>query len=347
MTMVSMKKRAIWSGGGELASIERGANLVYSTPVSVALLLLLGFVLLYYGAECLVRGSSSLALRLGLSPLVIGLTVVAFGTSSPELFVSLKAASMGQGEISVGNVVGSNICNIGLILGLCALIAPVKVSSQIIRIDTPIMLAVTALALGLLLDGGVSRLEGAGMFSLLVAYIIFSVVQARRRPADALGTEFAGEIRVSKKGLALDVLLVAAGLLLLVFGARFLVDSAVTIARALGWSEAVIGLTIVAIGTSLPELAATIVAASKREVDIAVGNIVGSNIFNILGILGLSAAVVPLGAEGIGGIDLAVMAGFSLVLWPMSRSGNRISRPEGALLLSAYAAYLAWLVATA
>lgn len=320
---------------------------MYSTPVPVALLLLLGLVLLYYGAEWMVRGSSSLALRLGLSPLVIGLTVVAFGTSSPELFVSLKAALLGQGEISVGNVVGSNICNVGLILGLCALIAPVNVSSQIIRIDTPIMIAVTALAVALLFDGGVSRVEGASMFCLLLAYVVFSIVQARRRPADALGAEFAGEMRVSKKGLAADLLLVAAGLVLLVLGARFLVDAAVTIARALGWSEAVIGLTVVAVGTSLPELAATVVAASKGEPDIAVGNIVGSNIFNLLGIMGLTAAVVPLEAADIGRIDLAVMAGFALALWPMSRSGDRISRPEGALLIAAYAAYLAWLVAMA
>ena len=309
------------------------------------LFLLAGLVLLYFGAEGLVRGSSSIALRLGISPLLIGLTVVAFGTSAPELVVSLKAALMGQGDISVGNVVGSNICNIGLILAFSALIVPIKVASQIVRVDTPIMIAVTGLALVLLYDGMLSRLEGVFLFSLLVVYIIFSILLAKKKPADALSAEFSEEIKMSKKGLVLDLAMVIGGLVMLVFGARFLVDSAIEIARSIGLSEAVIGLTIVAIGTSLPEFATSLVAALKKEADIAVGNVVGSNIFNILGILGISAVVTPLSSSGITGIDLGVMATFALALWCFSITGHRISRAEGILMIVAYAGYVAWLVA--
>ena len=306
--------------------------------------LLAGLVLLYFGAEGLVRGSGSLALRLGLSPLVVGLTVVAFGTSSPELMVSLKAALAGQSDISVGNVVGSNICNIGLILGLCALISPIAANSQIVRIDIPIMLGITALALALIADGHLGRVEGIILCSILVAYIFFSIHLARRQPADALGAEFGEEVKISKRGLAIDILMVLGGLALLAFGARFLVDGAVIIARTYGWSEALIGLTIVAIGTSLPELATSLLAAVKKESDIAVGNLVGSNIFNLVGILGITAIVHPLRTAGIGAVDLAVMAAFSLVLWPMAYHQQRITRPEGAMLLLGYVAYVFWLV---
>jgi cation:H+ antiporter len=314
------------------------------TMTLAALFLLLGLVLLYFGAEGLVRGSSSLALRLGLSPLVVGLTVVAFGTSSPELVVSLKAALDGQGAISVGNVVGSNICNIGLILGLCAMITPIATNSQIIRVDIPIMLGITSVALFVLANGHLGRPEGILLFALLLAYIFFSIRLARRQPADALSAEFGEEVKISKRGLAVDILMVIGGLIILVFGARFLVDGAVIIARAFGWSEALIGLTIVAIGTSLPELATSLLAAVKKEADIAVGNIVGSNIFNLLGILGITAIVHPLATDGVGMVDFAVMAGFSLVLWPMAFHQQRITRPEGAALLAGYLGYLFWLL---
>ena len=308
------------------------------------LYLALGLVLLYYGAEALVRGSSSLALRLGLSPLVIGLTVVAFGTSSPELVVSLKAGLTGQGNIGVGNVVGSNICNLGLILGLCALVTPVATTSQIVRMDIPIMIAVTAFAIFLLSNGTLTRTEGTLLATLLLAYVIFSIRLARRQPADALGAEFGEAVKVSKRGLAVDLLMVAGGLVLLIFGARFLVDGAVIIARAFGWSEALIGLTVIAIGTSLPELATSLVAAVKKEAYIALGNIVGSNIFNLLGILGITAMVTPLAESGISLIDYAVMAVFALVLWPMAYHQKRITRLEGAILLAGYATYVSWLV---
>jgi len=309
--------------------------------------LLAGLVLLYFGAEGLARGSSSLALRLGLSPLVVGLTVVAFGTSSPELMVSLRAALAGQSDISVGNVVGSNICNIGLILGLCALITPIATNSQIVRIDIPVMIAITALSIMLMADGNIGRIEGIIFVFLLVAYIIFSIGLARRQPADTLEAEFGEEVKISKRGLAIDILMVIGGLALLLFGARFLVDGAVIIARTYDWSEALIGLTIVAIGTSLPELATSLLAALKKESDIAIGNIVGSNIFNLVGILGITAIVHPLRTAGIGAVDLAVMAVFAALLWPMAYHQQRITRPEGACLLLGYAGYLFWLLRAA
>jgi cation:H+ antiporter len=308
------------------------------------LFLLFGLVLLYFGAEGLVRGSASLALRLGVGPLLVGLTVVAFGTSAPEMMVSVKAAYLGQGDISVGNVVGSNICNIGLILGFCAMLVPIKVASQIVRIDTPIMIAATALAIALLYDGSLSRLEGIIFFLLLVVYVVFSIRLAKKQAADPLTQEFADEVKISKRGVALDVLMVIGGLVMLVFGARFLVDAAIEIAKAFGLSEAVIGLTIVAVGTSLPEFATSLVAAIKKEADIAVGNIIGSNIFNILGILGVSAMITPLSSSGITGLDLAVMAAFALVLWGFSATGHGITRIEGLIMLVPYAGYVAWLV---
>jgi len=309
--------------------------------------LLAGLVLLYFGAEGLVRGSSSLALRLGLSPLVVGLTVVAFGTSSPELVVSLRAALAGQGGISVGNVVGSNICNIGLILGLTALISPMVTSSRVVRIDIPVMLGLTAVTLVFLANQTIGRTDGAILAAMLVGYIIFTIRLAHRSPDDTLAADFGGAVHLSKRGLAIDLLLVVGGLLRLMLGARFFVDGAVTMARAFGWSDVVIGLTIIAIGTSLPELATSLVAALKKESDIAVGNIVGSNVFNLLGILGITALVTPLHAVGITITDLAVMAGFSVALWVFAYLGRRISRVEAALLLGAYVAYVSWLVRSA
>jgi len=311
------------------------------------LILTLGLLLLYYGAEALVKGSSSMALRLGLSPLLVGLTVVAFGTSSPELVVSIKAAYLGQGDISVGNIVGSNICNIGLILGFCALVTPIVVSSQIIRIDLPIMVAVSLLSFFFLHGRILGRVQGWVLFLLLIGYVAFSVWISKRRSGDALGSEFTEGIKPSKRSLTFDIILVIAGLAMLVLGARFLVDSAIEIARALGWSEAVIGLTIVAVGTSLPEFATSLVAAMRKEADIAVGNIVGSNIFNILGILGLSSIFTPLSASGITTMDLVVMCAFAVILWPFCLTEHRINRKEGGLLLSGYALYVIYLVANA
>lgn len=311
------------------------------------LYLALGLVLLYFGAEGLVRGSSSLALRLGLSPLLIGLTVVAFGTSSPELVVSVQAALAGQGGISVGNVVGSNICNIGLILGLSALITPIAISSQIIKVDTPAMIAVTVLGVAFLADGSISRVEGGVLLGLLAAYILFSIRLARQSKNDSLAVEFDDEVQASPRGTWFDLLMVVGGLVILVLGARLLVDGAVQIARSFGWSEALIGLTIVAVGTSLPELATSLLAALKKEADIAVGNIIGSNIFNLLGILGFTALLQPLNAAGLSGIDLGVMMAFALILWPFAYQQQRISRWEALILLLGYAGYVGWLVRSA
>lgn len=297
--------------------------------------------LLTLGAEGLVRGSASMALRLGLTPLMVGLTVVAFGTSAPELIVSLKASQLGQGDIALGNVIGSNIFNIGVILGLTALICPVPVKLQIIKIDGPIMLGVALLVPLLLLDGNlISRLEGIALTSGIAGYTALLVFLARREPAPAWQVEFEEGMPRRSRHWLLDLLLMVAGLALLIAGSRLLVDSSVSVARILGVSEAVIGLTIVAAGTSVPELATSVVAAIRKEPDIAVGNIIGSNIFNILAILGVSATVMPISASGIRSFDILVMIGFSILLLPVIRSGSRLSRIEGGILLAGYVAYL-------
>lgn len=303
--------------------------------------LAVGLVLLYFGGEGLVKGSSSLALRLGMTPLVAGLTVVAFGTSSPELVVSLKAVLEGQGAIAMGNVIGSNIFNVGFILGLTALIFPLKVENQIVRFDVPILIAVTLGSLVALWDFALGRVEGGILFAALLGYIGLSVWMAKNvATSEAVKTEYLEGVPRSAGPAWKDLAFIAGGLALLVFGSRFFVDGAVGIARSFGVSEAIIGLTIVAGGTSLPELAASIVAALRKEPDIALGNIVGSNIFNLLGILGVSALVRPLSGPGLQHFDLWVMSAFAFVLLPITWSGFRIVRWEGILLLAGYAAYV-------
>jgi len=304
--------------------------------------LFFGVVLLYGGAEGLVRGSASLARRLGLTPLVIGLTVVAFGTSTPELVVSLEAGLAGKGALAVGNAVGSNIANIGLILGVSALIRPVAVHAQVLRLDVPILLVVSLVLIGFLLDDRLGRVEGAVLLAGLLAYTAFSLIKARRESAE-VAAEFGEGVPPASRSALLDAVLILGGLALLVVGARLLVSGAVDVARALGISEAVIGLTIVAVGTSLPELATSLVAALKEEGDIALGNVVGSNLFNILGILGTAALVAPLQPAGMSPVDLGVMFACALVLLPMMLTGRRISRGEGGLLLASYALYMLYL----
>lgn len=302
-----------------------------------------GLAMLFVGAESLVRGSTSLALRMGIAPLVVGLTVVAFGTSSPELVVSVQAAIDGRGAIAVGNVVGSNIANIALILGLTALIRPMKVNTQLIRLDVPIVIASSLLLVALLFDGRLGRLDGALLSAGIVAYVAFLLRQARReRPK--VKEDFAEALPGPKGHVGRDALFVVLGLGLLVLGANLLVDGAVAVAQRLDISEAIIGLTVVAIGTSLPELATSVVAALRREGDLAIGNVVGSNIFNILGILGLSSLVQTLDSGGIRMADLVVMVAIALLLFPMIWTGRRLSRAEGAFLLVCYAAYMAFLV---
>ncbi|WP_421718345.1 calcium/sodium antiporter [Algiphilus sp.] len=299
-----------------------------------------GLGLLYVGAEGLVRGSASLAGRLGLTPLVIGLTVVAFGTSMPELAVSVEAALNDRSAIALGNVVGSNIGNIGLILALAAMVTPLAVQAKVLRVDTPLVIAVSVLLLILVNDGHLGRIEGTALVAGVLAYVAFSLWSARRESA-VVHAEFAEGVPAPSGSVGRDILFVVVGLTVLVVGARMLVQGAITVAEAAGLSDAIIGLTIVAIGTSLPELAASVVAAAKGEGDIAVGNVLGSNLFNILGILGITSLIQPLESGGVGPTDLWVMVGFAVLLAPLMRTGWRIGRWEGVMLLLLYVSYLA------
>ncbi len=296
--------------------------------------------LLFIGAEGLVRGSSSLALRAGLSRLMVGLTIVAFGTSSPELVVSVKATLSQQGDIAVGNVVGSNIFNIAVILGITALLCPIPVHRQIIRIDAPIALALTGLLIVLLLNDSLGRLEGLLLFTGIVAYTVMNVLVARREAgAGGNGGNDTSAPDVSRHW-SIDTLFILGGLGILILGSRLLVDHSVLLARGFGISEAVIGLTIVAAGTSMPELATSVVAAARKQPDIAIGNVVGSNVFNILGILGVASIVSPLHAPGISWMDYAVMMTFTILLLPLLYTGRILHRLEGLALLALYGGYL-------
>lgn len=314
--------------------------------MSIVLTLLGGLVLLTGGGELLVRGAAALALRVGLTPLIVGLTVVAFGTSSPELAVSLEAAANGLGDVSVGNVVGSNICNVALILGIAALIRPIRIHAQLVRLDVPLMIAASLLLAVLLADGAMGRVAGAVCVGALVVWIGVGIRLARRETS-RVEAEFEAGVGAPRAAGWLHALMVLAGLGALFLGGGLFVDGAVELARAIGASEAVIGLTIVAIGTSLPELATSLIGAARGHGDIAMGNVVGSNLFNILGILGIAALVAPLEISGVGWADLAVMAGVALLLLPMARSGHTLSRIEGGVLLAVYAAYMAWLFVAA
>ena len=310
----------------------------------ILLSLLAGLILLYFGAEGLIRGASSLALRLGITPLVVGLTVVAFGTSAPELVVSTKAVASGQGDIAIGNVVGSNIFNIAVILGLSALLRPMKIRVQLLKFDMPVMLLVTAACLLLFLDGRLGRLEAGLLFAGIIIYTIINVVMARRETSKLVEKEFEeGTPRKSRHPL-LDAGLVIGGLALLILGARLFVDGAVDLARLWGVSEAVIGLTIVAAGTSLPELATSVLAAIRKEDDIAIGNIVGSNVFNVLAILGVSGLISPLSSGGVTAVDFGVMLGVAFLLLPLMHTGLRLVRWEGAFFLALYGGYVWWLL---
>ena len=308
--------------------------------LSDVFLLMAGFAVLTAGAEGLVRGSASLAVRIGLTPLIVGLTVVAFGTSTPELVVSLMASLNQQADIAVGNVVGSNIFNIGIILGLTALLCPVRVSLQVIRHDGPIMVGVSLLGLFLVRQGALTRGVGLGLVVMLIAYVAHSVRQARKETAADIVQQFEEGVPARSSSLPRDLIFIGGGLTLLVAGSRLLVVSATDLARLMGVSEAVIGLTIVAAGTSLPELATSLIAAVRRQPDIAVGNVIGSNIFNILGILGAASVARPISAGGITLLDLWVMVGFSIALLPLLYTDLKLQRWEGLLLLLGYGAYL-------
>jgi cation:H+ antiporter len=311
-----------------------------------------GLVLLVAGGELLVRGASRLAAAVRISPLVIGLTVVAFGTSAPELAVSVQAALAGSGDIALGNVIGSNIFNVLFILGISAIIVPLVVSSQLVRRDVPLMIAASVLLLVLSLDSTIDRLDGLLLFSGIVFYTSWCVWQSRREHRD-VQVEFAQQWPQGKPSAGLILLqmgFIVAGLVLLGVGSRFLVSGAVTIAERLGVSELVIGLTIVAAGTSLPEVVTSIVAALRGERDIAVGNIVGSNLFNILCVLGMASLIAPHGIQvstAILQFDLPVMIAVAVACLPIFFSGHLISRWEGCLFFFYYLVYTADLVLSA
>jgi cation:H+ antiporter len=312
------------------------------------LLIGIGFVLLYGGGEALVRGAGALALRMGMSPFIVGMTIVAFATSSPELAVSVLAAARGADDVAIGNVVGSNICNIGLILGLAALIRPAEVHLRILRMDIPWLIFVSALLVAFLQDGRISRPAGIVFLLGLGVFLYWNIQLARReRDEELVRREFEDVVRAPQAGPGLLWVLIGGGLAALVGGGHAFVQGGVGLATALGVSPALISLTVVALGTSLPELATTLVATVRREDDIAVGNIIGSNFFNILAILGLTATFHPLERGGITLVDLYSMLAFTVVLLPLVLARQRIGRRGGAVLLAGYLAYLAWLASQA
>ena len=312
--------------------------------------LAIGSAALYYGAEWLVGGGSKTAKKLGISPLIIGLTLVAYGTSAPELVVSVDSALAGQGGISIGNVVGSNICNIALILGLCAVITPLTVNRAMLKSDVPVM-ALTAVAFCLIYwwQDGIGRIGGAILFAGFVLYNAKVIIGAKKEAALNHSVETAPEEDGDKaeKPLYLYLLLAALGLVVLVLGSKAFLKGAVEIAKLTGLSETVIGLTIVAVGTSLPELATSVVAAIKGERDIAIGNVVGSNIFNILLIMGVAPLITPLTGANIQPMDLIALLATNFLLIPFMITGFRLNRVEGAVLLAMYGAYTAWLISCA
>lgn len=325
--------------------------------------MVVGLVMLVLGGELLVSGASRLAARLGISALVVGLTVVAFGTSAPELAVSINASFNGSSEIALGNVVGSNIYNVLLILGIAAVITPLFVANQMVRREVPIMIIASLAVLGLGFDGNISRLDGLLLACGIVAYTAYSVIDGRRvtkaekeatAEANAALAAEGKDVPAEAEALTgwranplVNIAFIVAGLVILVLGSRFLVDGAVSLARGFGVSELVVGLTIVALGTSLPELAASVIAALKGEGDMAVGNVVGSNIFNILSVLGFSALVAPNGIavpRGAVTFDIPVMIAVAVACLPVFYVGNAVARWEGMLFVVYALLYTGYLI---
>lgn len=301
--------------------------------------LLLSLVILYYGAEGLVFGASSLAKRLGISALVIGLTIVSIGTSLPELVVSVKAAMNGQSALSIGNVLGSNLFNIGIILGLSAIIYPLLAKKQLLKFDVPVMILTSVLFLILFLDSNISRLEALILTLLFLSYTIYLLVSSKKNQKSNSKTDENDDIKLSKHW-SLDIIFIVVGLIALVYGSDLLVVNAIIIAEKLGMSESMIGLTIVAAGTSMPELATSVVAAIKKRSDIAIGNIVGSNVFNILLILGVTGLVHPISTPEINYIDSLAVVAFGVVLWLFIKMSKSIKRWQGATFLLMYVLYI-------
>jgi cation:H+ antiporter len=318
--------------------------------IVAVLSLIAGGALLMIGAEALVRGAARLAGMLGISPLIIGLTVVSYGTSAPELAVSIQSSLAGQGDIALGNVIGSNIFNVLMILGLSSLVAPLTVAQQLIRLDVPIMVGISALLLLFAADGILQPSDGLVLFIGSIVYTAFLIYQSRRETDIEVQDEYAREYAGSKSTLKtslINLMMVIVGVAVLVLGSRLLVSGAVTVARAIGVSELVIGLTIIAAGTSLPELATSAVATFRGERDIAVGNVIGSNIFNILTVLGVAALVTGVGIPiptSVMRFDLPVMMAVAVACFPIFVTGNVISRWEGLLFTGYYIAYSAFLI---
>lgn len=308
-------------------------------------------MLLVVGAELLVKGASRLAGMVGVSPLVIGLTIVAYGTSAPEMAVSVMSSLKGQADIALGNVIGSNIFNVLFILGISALITPLIVAQQLVRLDVPIMVGVSGLMLLFGADGKVGKVDGIILFIGGLLYTAFLIYQGRKEVnvevRDEYAREYGKSASASVKQLSIDIGLIVLGLGLLVLGSRWLVESSIAIARAFGLSELIIGLTIVAAGTSLPELATSAIASLRGERDIAVGNVVGSNIFNILAVLGLAAAISPEGVNVSNAalrFDIPVMVAVAIACLPIFFTGNLISRREGFMFVAYYLIYTIYLV---
>ena len=312
---------------------------------------ILGLAMLVWSADRFVEGSAATARHFGMPPLLIGMVVVGFGTSAPELVVSALAAWQGKSGIALGNAYGSNITNIALILGVTALISPIAVHSQVLRKELPSLTAVTALAAWQLSDGVITRADAALLLAVFAGLMAWTIWQGLRQQNDALGSEIEQELAAHAMPVRRAVFCLALGLILLIISSRILVWGAVEIAEGLGVSDLIIGLTVVAVGTSLPELASSIIAARRGEHDIALGNILGSNLFNTLAVVGVAAAIQPLsvGAEVLDR-DMLVMAALTLSLFAIGygwrQPSGRISRSKGGLLLAAYLAYTAYLINT-
>jgi len=321
--------------------------------IPMVLLLVVGVIALYFGADWMVRGGAALGKSLGLSPMVVGLTVVSLGTSAPELFVSILATLRGSADIAVGNIMGSNLANIGLILGATALVRPLFVAERVVRREMPIMILVTLLLGPLLLDNQIGRIDGGFLVLLLVGYLTFVLYRGKKTPV-ALVSDYPRIAKategVQEPKLLKDLALLVAGALGLLLGGRAIVESAIFFSQSFGISEMGVGLTVVAVGTSLPELATSIMAALRKETDIAVGNVIGSNLFNIAGVLGVTSLIKPIDVDpGVLWLEYPAVLALSFLallvsLYPMLEGNFNIRRWEGAVLLAGYLGLGAWIL---
>ncbi|MEO0416661.1 MAG: calcium/sodium antiporter [Verrucomicrobiota bacterium] len=308
--------------------------------------LLGGLIALYFGAEWLVGGASKISLKFGISPLAVGLTVVAFGTSAPELFVSVNFNGSGQGDMSVGNVVGSNICNIGLVLGVSAFICLLHVKKALLFRDTPLLLISTLGFIALIWDGKITTIEGAILFAIVLAYTIYRLVSSRNGGDSDEAAEFADEIGEAGGSVLVMAGMILAGLVLLYVGSIGLEKGGVSLAKTLGVPGALISLTVIAFSTSVPELATSVVASLKKEGDIIIGNVIGSCLFNLLCVIGITALIKPIEVTELSKINLYVMLGFTAILLPIMALGRRVDRWSGLVLLLGYLGYCAYLWTT-